>query len=729
MPDQQTDQTTRQLETVNGDSGRPSNGVSSRWSTLPVFLRFGLFAFATLLVTIAVVILDFSPTPTILSPGDIARDTYKAPFATTYVSTIRTEDQRKAAHDSVSNIVHTHDETVLTTQQTELQRLLDNIGEIRSEPINASDKALRISDLSEELSPSDATDIVGLDNLSWSRVVEESVRVLTVVLTEQIRSDEVDAVRNQVPDRISQLRTADEQDVIVLLVEPFVRPNVFIDDRATEERRREAAAAVEPVVVSVQDGQAIVRDGDIVSRTDVEMMEELGMFSTTGDGLHRAGKAGIMSILSIILVVYLYYFVRHVCDSRQLLLLFLILLAPVVAARFILPHDDIQYMFPAALSAMLVSILLSFRLSVIVSIILAFYLGVVAGMSFELTLVYFVGALAGAFIINRAERTTTFVWAGGAVMLTTFLTALCFRMLTGQVTSADVGNLLIQTGIAGALAASVTFLSFSVLGSIFGITTHLQLLDLLRPNQPLLNRLAREAPGTYHHSIIVSNLAESAATIVGGDALLTRVAVLYHDIGKMEHPTFFIENQANIGNVHDHLDPKVSARVIIDHVADGYAMGKKARLPQPVLDIIKQHHGTTMVRFFYTKAVNAGMDVDESEFRYPGPKPQTKEAAIVMLADSVEAAVRSVAQSGKLFDRAEAGDRRSESDKLREFVNSIVDQRVTDGQLGECDLTLRDIDGIKSSFIQILEGIYHPRVEYPASEQVPVEPVPAPAMD
>jgi putative nucleotidyltransferase with HDIG domain len=729
MTDQTPDQTTRQIETVSGETGKASRSVSGRWSRLPVVVRFGLFALVTLLVTVATVLVDFTPAPTVLRPGDIARDTYKAPFATTYVSAIRTEDLRKAAHDSVANIVHTHDETVLTTQQTELQRLLENITEIRAESISEADKVLRITELSENISPATATDIVRLDTNNWNRVVEEANRVLTVVLSEEIRSDEVDAVRSQVPDRVSQLRTAVEQDIIVSLVDLYVRPNVFIDDRATEERRRAAAAAVEPVVVSVQDGQAIVRDGDIVSRTDVEMMEALGMFSTTGDGLIRAGKAGIMAILTIILVVYLYSFVQSVSNSHQLMLLLIIMLTPVVIARFILPNDDIQFMFPAALSAMLISILLSFQLAVIVSIILAFYLGVVAGMSFELTAVYFVGALAGAFVIHRAERTITFVWSGVAVTASTFIAALCFRLLEGNLTSADVASLLIQTSIAGALAASVTFLSFSVLGSIFGITTHLQLLDLLRPNQPLLNRMAREAPGTYHHSIIVSNLAESAATIVGGDALLTRVAVLYHDIGKLEHPTFFIENQANIGNVHDHLDPKVSARVIIDHVADGYAMGKKARLPQPVLDIIQQHHGTTLVKFFYTKALNAGMDVSEEEFRYPGPKPQTKEAAIVMLADSVEAAVRSVAQSGKLFERAEAGDRRSESDKLREFVHNIIDQRVTDGQLSECDLTLRDIDGIKSSFIQILEGIYHPRVEYPAAGQVPVEPVAAPAMD
>jgi putative nucleotidyltransferase with HDIG domain len=281
--------------------------------------------------------------------------------------------------------------------------------------------------------------------------------------------------------------------------------------------------------------------------------------------------------------------------------------------------------------------------------------------------------------------------------------------LTGQ----TAGRILIETALAGALAASVTFLSFSVLGSLFGILTNLQLHELAHPRQPLLQRLAQEAPGTYHHSIIVSNLAEAAASAVDADPLFARVAVLYHDIGKMEHPTFFIENQANIGNVHDGLDPHVSAQIIIDHARDGVKLGRKHRLPKGIVDIIAQHHGTTRVEYFYRQALAVNDEVDPADFTYSGPRPQSREAAIIMLADSVEASVRSMAQNGRLFEKAEDGDRKSESERLFEFVHGIIQSRVDSGQLDECDLTFRDLRKVEASFIQILEGIYHPRLEYP----------------
>ena len=727
MTDNAPDQSTRKFDVVSAPRRAQLSAALGRFRQLPDVVKLGLFLVICLAVTISAVAFNWNQNPTEVVPGEIAGQTYKAPFATEYVSDIRTEDQRRAAHDSISNIVETHDETVKTTQVSEAEKLLANVEEIRQGSGSDSDKTAQVFELTENLTRNQAALLIQMSAESWARIEQEVLRLISNTLEAQIRTDEVETVRADLPDRVSAMLTSNEQEAATSIAKLFVRPNVFIDDRATAQKRQEAADAVDPVVVTVQDGQAIVRDGDIVSPTDVETLEALGMFESSTNGSARLGKSAMMAILSLILVGYLYSFSRQVWEGRQLVLLGIVLLLPVVSARLFLPHDDVQYMFPAALSAMLVAILLNFQLAAITSIILAFYLGVVTGLSFELTAMYFAGAIAGAFVIHRAERTMTFIWSGVAVTVAMFVTAYSFRLLDGFLSSGETVILLAQTGIAGALAASVTFLSFSVLGSMFGITTHLQLLDLLRPNQPLLNRLAREAPGTYHHSIIVSNLAETAVSIVGGDALLARVAVLYHDIGKLEHPTFFIENQANIGNVHDHLDPKVSARVLFEHVSDGYAMGKKARLPKPILDIIQQHHGTTLVQYFYNKALNAGMDVTEEEFRYPGPKPQSKEAAIVMLADSVEAAVRSMAQSGRLFEKAETGDRRSESERLREFVQSIIDQRVTDGQLGECDLTLRDIDEIRNSFVQILEGIYHPRVEYPASGPTAVEPVPAQA--
>lgn len=729
MTETDKDQTTRKRKSPRPDEKRRGSRISSLLPRrFPSVVKLGIFALVTLLLTVSTVAFSWSSNPTPLVAGEIARETYKAPVTTSFVSEIRTAEQRARAHDDVGNIVQTHDESILDRQVSEAGKLLSNIEEIRDANDPTSVKIDRVFELTETLTRDESTRIVELDDNAYRRVSAEVVRVLDVVMSEQIRTDQVSTIIDELNMRVSALLTASEQAAAVSIARMFVQPNVFIDDRATEQTRQEAADAVEPVVVTVQAGQAIVRDGDMVSSTDVEMLEELGLFSSTSDGLERLGKSALMAIVTFVLVAYLYLFSRQVWEGRQLVLLGIVLLMPIVAARFMLPHDEVQYMFPAALSAMLVAILLNFQLAMIVSIVLAFYLGVVTDLSFELTAMYFLGAIAGSFVIYRAERTVTFIWSGAAVTVAMFAVAISFELLSNAITSMDALVLLAETGIAGALAASVTFLSFSVLGSLFGITTHLQLLDLLRPNQPLLNRLAREAPGTYHHSIIVSNLAESAAQIVGGDALLARVAVLYHDIGKLEHPTFFIENQSNIGNVHDHLDPRVSARVLFDHVSDGVAMAKKARLPKPIIDIIAQHHGTTLVQFFYKKAVAAELDVTEEDFRYPGPRPQTKEAAIVMLADAVEAAVRSMAQSGRLFEKAEAGDRRSESQRLREFVQSIIDSRVTDGQLSECDLTLKDIDSIRQTFIKLLEGIYHPRVEYPAdATPAAVDSVTAPA--
>jgi putative nucleotidyltransferase with HDIG domain len=307
-----------------------------------------------------------------------------------------------------------------------------------------------------------------------------------------------------------------------------------------------------------------------------------------------------------------------------------------------------------------------------------------------------------------------------AVGTATFAATLCFAAANDALASASGAELLVEAVVNGALSSSLTFLSFSLLGSLFGITTHLQLLELAHPNQPLLYRLAREAPGTYHHSIVVSNLAESGVEIVGGDPLFARVAVLYHDIGKIVRPTFFIENQANLENPHDLLDPRVSARVIIDHVIDGVRLAKKARLPQPMVDIIQQHHGTSLIRYFYVKSVEAGEDVTEDEFRYPGPKPQSKEAGVVMLADSIEAAVRAAAGGGRLASTKDAG--REGVQTLTGIVDTIISERLDDGQLNECDLTLREIEMIRRTFVQILEGIYHPRVEYPS---MPVKEAPA----
>lgn len=674
--------------------------------------RLAVFGLLLLALTVGSVAIDWGSGDLGIRAGDAADRTIKSTEELTFESELRTEDRRQEAYADARNVVLTQDHDVRMEQLSQAQDMLTQVAtlrEDRSRPV--ADRISDVRAILEDLSAAEAEGLLQINAASWELVRAEAVRLLDVTLANPLQQDAVARVKEGLDQRVSSQLSPEEQALAVAVARPLVRPNVFENEDETQKNRERAAAEVDPVTVTVLAGQAVIRDGDIVTRYDIEKLERLGLLTSGMDAATRLGRSGIMAMLTLVLLVYLLRFQRPVWRGRLLLLVAIALILPLVLGRLILPHPEMQYMFPIAASAMLLTLLLELPIAIVVSAVLAMYLGVISGMSFELVVLYFLSALVGAFVIWRAERTITFVWAGLAVGATAFVVAVCFNALETEIHSGRSAELLVETLVGGALSASLTFLSFSLLGSLLGVTTHLQLLELSRPNQPLLYRLAREAPGTYHHSIVVSNLAETGVEIVGGDPLFTRVAVLYHDVGKIVRPTFFIENQANLENPHDLLDPRVSARVIVDHVTDGARLARKARLPEPMVDIIVQHHGTSLIRYFYARSLESGDDVSEDEFRYPGPKPQTKEAGVIMLADSVEAAARATAMAGRLV--GSRGEPREDADTLDAIVNRVVQERLDDGQLNECDLTLREIELIRRAFVQILEGIYHPRIEYP----------------
>jgi hypothetical protein len=340
-----------------------------------------------------------------------------------------------------------------------------------------------------------------------------------------------------------------------------------------------------------------------------------------------------------------------------------------------------------------------------------------------------VSGAAGVFATQRAARSAVFVWIGAAVALATTLAAEVFwfdRSSTGM--WFDALQIPLWSLLNGTLASVLAFGIYQVVARWAHTTTPLQLVELTYPNQPLLHRLTREAPGTYHHSVVVATLVEAAAEDIGADPLLARVGAYYHDIGKVIRPYFFTDNQYERSNVHDELDARTSAALIIDHVRDGVTLAQENRLPPQIIDFIAQHHGTMIVSYFYQRALHEDGDVDIDAFRYPGPKPQRRETGLLMLADGVEAAVRASAQSGKLHPArpADNGSRERRGTTIGEMVEHIVSDRMRGGQLDECPLTLRDIALIKASFVQTLQGIYHPRVEYPPAARQP-EPEPEPA--
>jgi hypothetical protein len=384
-------------------------------------------------------------------------------------------------------------------------------------------------------------------------------------------------------------------------------------------------------------------------------------------------------------------------------LLFLFL----AAARLMVPgHTILPYLFPLAAMGMLISVLLDGQLAVGSLIFVGAVVAFMTDGSLELTSFVLGGSLLATLALGKMQRLSSFVWGGVYVILGNLAVLAIFRLPSQETDLLAWLELGAAVVVNGGLSVSLTLAGFYLLGHLFDLTTTLRLMELARPTHPLLRHLLLKAPGTYHHSILVSNMAEQAAERVGADPLLARVGGFYHDIGKIARPYFFVDNQADGVNAHERLDPQTSAEIIISHVKDGLDMARKYRLPSAVRDFIPQHQGTGLVTFFYHKAVEeAGgpENVDESKFRYPGPKPQTKEIGILMLADSCEAAVRAARPASR--------------EEIAEIVRKVTDGKILAGELDECDLTLRDFEQVRQAFVDALSGVFHPRVQYPESRK------------
>jgi putative nucleotidyltransferase with HDIG domain len=387
-------------------------------------------------------------------------------------------------------------------------------------------------------------------------------------------------------------------------------------------------------------------------------------------------------------------------------------------------RSGLPFILPTAAAGMLLAILLDSGVATLVLAMIALLGGAVNGTqgSLELMAYIFLGGMAGIIGIRRGDRFQVFVQAGLAVAIVNVLVVAVYGFL-GVHDARGVIELMGASVLSAAGSAVAAVGTFAVLGSVFGILTVFQLLELANPSQPLLRRLLVETPGTYHHSLMVGNLAERAAEAIGADPLLTRVAAYYHDIGKLANPLAFIENQTGGENIHDELDPETSAQILKAHVPDGIDIAYKAKLPKALIAFIPQHHGTAHLSYFYARAkglaaepyggpqtadgAKAAAAVDERKYRHSGPKPQTRESALIMLADGVEASVRSLASR--------------DEPAIRAMVARIIDERIADGQFDECDLTMRDVEKIKEAFVQQLLGMYHQRIAYPQNKVVELE--------
>jgi putative nucleotidyltransferase with HDIG domain len=641
--------------------------------------------------------------------GDVASVPIKAPRKLTYISQSRTRAAREAAAAQVQPVVDL-DRDLIAQQTRGLTDLTQAISAARSDLAHRPPPDQLAATISRLTTPplrsTTARYLAEIDDYRWGTLIApESQKLLPEILRERIADDRVDEVRQDVPFRVNALLAPADRDVIVELVQRFVRANLILNRDATLRLQQEAREAVVPIEQTYERGQTVVRDGQVIGPLELEALEALGLRNPELDW-RSVGAAALLAFTLVgVLSAFIWHFDRPLLyrDRRMILLASLLLLA-VIAAKMVVPGRPLwAYVFPLPAVSMLLAILLDARLAVSVSVVLSVILAWIAGGSLDVAVTALVGTIVGALAAWRRERMISYFLAGAEVAAAQVFAYLAFFLASRSDDWAALSLISFELVVNGFLSALLAMGSFALLGRMFGILTTMQLLELANPTQPLLRRLLMEAPGTYHHSIMVGNLGERAAEVIGADSLLVRVAAYYHDIGKLERPWAFIENQADSNaNVHDTLDPVASAQVISAHVTDGVKLAERYRLPPRIREMIPQHHGTRTISFFYQQASERSPEtVDAALFTYPGPPPQTREAAILMLSDSTEAAARAARDHSR--------------EAIERLVERIIRQRLEEGQFDECNLTLRDLTRIKQSFVTLLTGIYHPRIPYPPS--------------
>ena len=682
-----------------------------------VFLLLGGFILLALLIPI---LQDLSEPP--LAVGDVAPYDIHAPFALTYKSQLLTSRQQDAAAAAVPFIYSPADTNIARQQLERLRNTLTFITSIRSDGYASQEQ--KITDMaSMEALHMDRDTMVAILSLSasrWTAVAQEATTILDQVMREPIREEQIVTVDQKVPTLVSLSFPEAQSAIITSLVQAFIVPNSLYNEQLTDQARQQARQNVTPVTRIFMPNETIIQGGKVISETDYEALHQFGLAQPQNHWQDIVSALGLTLITTAIFIFYYFrnpgLFIGNQGLRKLAVLITLFLLFLLIARIFIPGHAVIPYVYPVMGFALTISALFSTELAIISILPMAFLVPYGLPEAQILTLYYIVGSLFGIFMLRRAQRFTAFFWSAAAVAISSALVAIAYRIVQPTADWIGVATLALASIINGIASASIALILHYYLAQFLGKTTPLQLIELSRPDHPLQQLLLRNAPGTYQHSLQLANLVEQAAEGIGADAMLARVGALYHDIGKIINPYFFIENQpvADV-NPHNDLDPETSACTIIRHVQDGLELGRKYHLPSQLLDFIAQHHGTTITRYQYSRALElAGMEkeaVDIEKFRYPGPRPSTREIALLMLADTCEARYRA--------------ERPKDEEALREMIRSVLKDKLELGELNESHLTISDLELINESFTSTLRGVYHPRIQYPKTEnEVKTRPAP-----
>ncbi|CEH29643.1 hypothetical protein AM501_22450 [Aneurinibacillus migulanus] len=694
--------------------------VPESWKT-SVTIRRLLFLFLGLMIYLPLMG-DVLPKTFDLNVNTVSDVTLTAPV--TVEDTEATEQARAKAISEVQP-VYSRDDTITMHQVKLVSFIYKKASELAARQDMTPEAKLK--ELKENIPFSLSADtmqsLLTMPAPALNAAAQETNKVVTSIMQKGI-----DKKTTSDPEVIQQL--VNQQIVLVDLdsksrkvvrevAMPSIAPNVTINEESTNTLKETVRRSVKPIMI--YKGEVLVEKDQYISEEVYRKLNAAGLLERNASKLPFLGLALLVLFSVLFLRTYIAQAHRKIYGSNaHILMLSLIIFLNIIFMKIMSSFSTIDffspgYVVPIALGSMLIAILLDTQLAIVCSVLFAFAAGIIFNfesllpVDFRYALYGFLSGVAGAYSLGKATKRTRILQAGFLVSAMNVVAITALYLLVSSTGSwRELLNEYAFGMISGLLAAVLAIGLLPFFEGLFGILSPMRLIELSSPNQPLLRRMLMETPGTYHHSMMVASLSEAACEAVGADGLLARVGAYYHDVGKMKRPHFFIENQINRDNPHDTLAPGLSKRIIIAHVEDGVRILEKNGLPKQIIDFAQQHHGTTLLKFFYHKAAKASdTPIPESEYRYPGPKAQTRETAIVGICDSAEAAVRSMSHPTP--------------ESIETLVRRIIADRLEDGQFNECDLTMQELECVAQTICETLQGFFHNRIEYPDDKQVAVK--------
>ncbi len=530
-----------------------------------------------------------------------------------------------------------------------------------------------------------------IDEEEFNKIKSTSVALLSYLFHSGIKEEDLPNIDTRIENFLSGQKINEiERYYIVTTIKPFIKANLRINAELTEKRREEAKRSVKPVIIKIEKGEVIFKKGTTIGDKEIELLKKYGLLFTFKD----IPKILYSLIIAFLLSLLFFIFVRSnvKISHKEIYFLVIILTLALVAGKFV-PNP---YLIPLPFFAMLSFLFFNFSASTLFILTAYFFYALFFPEHITFLTLFLLVSLFLSMQVKRIKNMGDFLKIGLAIGIISSIFFILFSILMKNTDGIILNSLILF--LNGTFSSIVLAGLVPHIERILSISTPLGLVELLNINNPLLNEFILKAPGSYQHSINVSTLAQMAADAIGENALLAKVGAYYHDIGKMLRPQFFIENQSTGFNPHDSISPSLSALIIISHVKDGVEIAKKHKLPKEVIDIIAEHHGTTLVTYFYRKAKELDPNVQKDTFRYPGPLPSSKVSGIIMLADSIEATARS--------------EKLEKKEDFVDLVESVIKTKIEDGQLENSDLSFKDINKIKEAFVKVLMSVYHERISY-----------------